>query len=173
MNAIAISFTAAILAGGAAYAHGSRSVAQQLSAGRLTCTTRPEAGLVFGHTPVADCTFVSSRGGFRQSYAALLSPQRRPRDASVAETIRWDVLTRNGDSRPGMIGGTFTASADRPGISVAAGEVVAGGMAAGGMVALGVPVTLKLVGHSGQRIASFALATPRVAFAAATDTLVR
>ena len=87
---------------------------------------------------------------------------RRPRDASIAETVRWEVMTRDGFSRPGMIGGSFQALADRPEISTAAGAT-----------AKGVPVTLKLVSHSGQRVANFALATPRIAFAAATEALVR
>lgn len=156
MNAIAVAFTAAILAGGAAYAHGSRSTEPLQPAGTLTCTTRPEASLVFGQTPVADCTFVSSRGGFRQSYVALFSPLRRGREAAAPETVRWDVMTRDGFSRPGMIGGAFQALADRPEISTAAGASVRG-----------VPVTLRLVGHTGQRVATFALATPRIAFAAA------
>jgi hypothetical protein len=162
MHAIAIAFTAAILAGTATYAHGTRPTEGLQPAGTLTCTTRSTAGLVFGTMPVADCTFVSGRGGFTQSYAALFSPLRRPRDAVPAETIRWEVMTRDGFSRPGMIGGSFQALADRPEISTAAKEAVKG-----------VPVTLRLVGHSGQRVANFALATPRLAFAAATEALAR
>ncbi|SFU48697.1 Protein of unknown function [Methylobacterium sp. 174MFSha1.1] len=162
MNAIVVASTAAILAATATYAHGTRPSDPLQPAGTLTCTTRSTAGLVFGHTPVADCTFVSSRGGLKQSYVALFSPLRRPRDAAAAETVRWEVMTRDGFSRPGMVSGSFQALADQPEISQAAGASVRG-----------VPVTLRLVGHSGQRIAHFALATPRIAFAAATEALVR
>jgi hypothetical protein len=162
MQAIVVAFTAAILAGSATYAHGTRSTDLLQPAGTLTCTTRSTASLVFGHAPVADCTFVSSRGGFSQSYVALFSPLRRPRDAAPAETVRWEVMTRDGFSRPGMISGAFQARSDQPEISTAAGAS-----------AKGVPVALRLASHSGQRVAHFALATPRIAFAAATDALVR
>ncbi len=117
MNAIAIAVTAAVVAGSAAFAHGSRPAPPQKRAGTLTCTTRATAGLVFGLTPVADCTFVASRGGFRQSYVALFSPAHRVRDTSVPETIRWDVITKDGFSRPGMLGGAFDTLTDRPEIS--------------------------------------------------------
>ncbi|MGX7706549.1 DUF992 domain-containing protein [Methylobacterium sp. Gmos1] len=161
MNAIVVASTAAILAATATYAHGARPQDPLQPAGTLTCTTRATAGLVFGRTPVADCTFVSSRGGYTQSYVALFSPPRRQRDAAV-ETVRWEVMTRAGFSRPGMVSGAFQALAEQPEISQAAGAAVRG-----------VPVTLRLVSHSGQRVATFALATPRIAFAAATDALVR
>jgi hypothetical protein len=72
MRTIAIAFSAAVLAAGAAYAHGSlSSQPAQQTAGTLTCITKPEASLIFGRTPVADCTFVAERGGFRQTYAAV------------------------------------------------------------------------------------------------------
>lgn len=162
MNAIVVASTAAILAATATYAHGTRPADPLQPAGTLTCTTRPTAGLVFGRTTVADCTFMSSRGGLKQSYVALFSPPRHLRATAAAETVRWEVMTRDGFSRPGMVSGAFQALAERPEISKATGAAVRG-----------VPVTLRLVSHSGQRVATFALATPRIAFAAATDALVR
>ncbi len=162
MNAIVVASTAAILAGTATYAHGTRSTEMVQTAGTMTRTTRSTTVLVFGHIPVADCTFVSRRGGFTQSSIALFSPLRRPRDSGAAETVRWDVMTRDGFSRPGMVSGSFHARADQPEISTAAGAAVEG-----------VAVTRRLVGHSGQRVATFALATPRIAFGAATEALAR
>ncbi|MEH3144172.1 MAG: DUF992 domain-containing protein [Methylobacterium frigidaeris] len=163
MNAIAVAFVAAVLAGGVAYAHSSRSAESLQPAGTLSCTTRTDLSLVFGNTPVADCTFVSGDEGFRQDYVALFAPLRRLRDTSAAETMRWEVMTRDGVSQPGMISGSFEARADQPELSTPAGA----------SASERVPVSLKLVSHSGQRIVNFALGTPRIAFAMATENPVR
>ena len=75
-------------------------------AGTLTCTTRPEASLVFGLTPVADCTYVSDDGATREGYAAMLG--RVPGQREVAsETVRWRVETADEASRAGMLAGPF------------------------------------------------------------------
>ncbi|GJD51231.1 hypothetical protein OPKNFCMD_3983 [Methylobacterium crusticola] len=163
MNAIAVAFTAAVLAGGAAYAHETLTRTPSRQAGTLTCTTKPDLSLVFGRTPVADCTFVSDRGDFKQTYAAMLSPVRRTRDVTVAETMTWSVMTADGFSRPSMISGPFTALADHPDIVTAKGARDAGTG----------PVSLRLVSHSGQRVANFALGNPRIDFAAVGTSLAR
>ncbi|GJD48277.1 hypothetical protein OPKNFCMD_0994 [Methylobacterium crusticola] len=163
MHAVAAALTAAVLAAGAAYAHETLTRTPRQQAGTLTCTTRPDLSLVFGRIPVADCTFVADRGGFRQSYAAMLSPVRRTREVAVAETMTWSVMTADGFSRPSMIGGAFLALADAP-------EIIAPPRARDGKAGA---VTLRLVSHSGQRVAKFALGTPRVDFAAIGTQLTR
>ncbi|ACA17758.1 hypothetical protein M446_3361 [Methylobacterium sp. 4-46] len=163
MRSIAIALAAGALAAGAAYAHSSLSSAALQQAGTLTCTTQPNVTLVFGRTPVAECTFVADRGGFKQTYMAMFSPVRRKGDLSTAETMTWRVMTKDGYSRPSMLTGAFAAQADRPEI-ISSGESTS--LKRG-------PISLKLVSHSGQRVINFALNNPQVAFAASTESLTR
>ncbi|KAB1071640.1 DUF992 domain-containing protein [Methylobacterium planeticum] len=164
MRSIAIAFSAAVLAAGAALAHGNLSepAAQQI-AGTLTCITRPEASLVFGRTPVADCTFVAERGGFRQSYAAVLTRVGQGREVETAHRITWRVLTKDGFARPGMLSDFFTVPPSQP--------ESAGMRALPEMV--GRAASLRLLSHSGQASAKFAHGHPRMVLAAAQSGLSR
>jgi hypothetical protein len=164
MRTIAIAFSAGVLAAGAAYAHGSLSVqpAQQ-TAGILTCITKPEASLIFGRTPVADCTFVAERGGFRQTYAAVLTRVGQVREVETAQRITWRVLTKDGFARPGMLSDFFTVPPSQP--------EIAGVPAVPEMV--GKAASLQLLSHSGQTSAKFALGHPRMVLAAAQYSLSR
>ena len=72
MRSIAAALIGIALAAGASYAHTNRTDASGQEAGTPTCVTKPEPGLVFGRSPVADCSFVAARGGVRQDYRALL-----------------------------------------------------------------------------------------------------
>ncbi|MBB2963715.1 DUF992 domain-containing protein [Methylobacterium sp. R2-1] len=159
MRSLTLAFTVGILAAGAAYAHGlgSESPAQQ-TAGILTCVTKPEASLVFGRTPVADCTFAAERGGFRQSYVAVFSPAATTAELETAQKVTWRVLTKGGFSRPGMLADNFTAPQSQP---AAKPELV------------GRTAILQLLSHSGQSSAKFALAQPRVQLAAAEPGMTR
>ena len=159
MRRLTLAFTAGILAAGAAAAHGlgSEAPAQQ-TAGILTCVTKPEASLVFGRTPVADCTFAAERGGFRQSYVAVFSPAATVAELETAQKVTWRVLTKDGFARPGMLADKFTAAQDR---TAAKPELV------------GRAATLRLLSHSGQSSAKFALAQPRVQLAAAQPGMTR
>lgn len=159
MRSFTVAIASALLAAGAAYAHGlGAEPAARQSAGLLTCTTKPEATLVFGRTPVADCTFVAERGGARQSYAALFSRAATTAELEAAQTVTWQVLTEDGLARPGLLADLFTApqnpSAGRP-------ELVGRG------------ASLRLVSHSGQTSAKFALAQPRIQLAATERSTAR
>jgi hypothetical protein len=159
MRSLTLAFTAGILAAGAAGAHGlGAAPAIQRAAGTLTCVTKPEATLVFGRTPVAACVFTAERGGLRQSYAAVFSPAAGTAELETAQTVIWQVLTKDGFARPGMLADSFTAP---QGEAAAEPELV------------GRTATLRLLSHSGQSSATFALAQPRVQLAAARPDMER
>lgn len=161
MRAIAIAFSAAMLAAGAAYAHGSLTEAPDpQSAGTLTCITKPDVSLIFGRTPIADCTFVSERGNFRQSYVAMFS---RATHVDTAQKVSWRVLTKDGFARPGMLSDLFTVPVSQ---SESAKAPTAPEM-------MGRAATLQLLSHSGQTSAKFALSQPRIALAATEPDLIR
>lgn len=159
MRSLTLAFVAGILAAGAAGAHslGAAPAAPQ-AAGTLTCVTKPEATLVFGRTPVAECVFTAERGGFRQSYAAVFSPAAGMAELESAQTVTWRVLTRDGFARPGMLADSFTAP---QGSTATKHELV------------GRTATLQFLSHSGQPSATFALAQPRVRLAAAQPGMAR
>lgn len=164
MRTLTIAFTAALLAAGAAYARGNLGEAPtQQAAGTLTCTTKPEASLIFGRTPVADCTFVADRGGFRQSYVAMFTRIGRSESLERGQTVRWRVLTRDGFARPGMLVGLFTAPGD--------GSQGSGARALPELA--GRTASLRLLSHSGQSTANFAVVHPRIDFAAAQAGMTR
>ena len=153
MRTIAIAFSAALLAAGAAYAHGSLTEAPAQTAGTLTCITKPEVSLIFGRTPIADCTFVSERGNFRQNYVAMFS---RAAHVDTAQKVTWRVLTKDGFVRPGMLSDLFSVpvTQSESAQTRATPEMV------------GRNATLQLLSHSGQTSAKFALSQPRIALAA-------
>jgi hypothetical protein len=159
MRAFILAITTGILVAGAAYAHGlgSEPTAQQ-TAGILTCVTKPEATLVFGRTPVADCTFVAESGGYRQSYLAVFSRAATLAELETTQRVAWRVMTKDGFARPGMLADDFTApqeqATDRPTL-------------------FGRTASLQLLSHSGQSSAKFALAQPRVQLAAARQGRTR
>lgn len=160
MRSLSIAFTAAIFAAGAAYAHGiTTEPAAQETAGTLTCTTKPAATLVFGRTPVADCTFVAVRGGFRQQYVALFTQAAATQaELETAQRVTWRVVNKDGFARPGMLTDLFAVS---PGQRNAQPEMV------------GRAASLRLLSHSGQAVAKFVLAQPRVQLAAAHSGMMR
>ncbi|WP_336487562.1 DUF992 domain-containing protein [Methylobacterium nigriterrae] len=153
-RATTLALSAALLAAGLATAHGALTRPQDRTAGTLTCVTR-KAGLVFGLTPVAECLFVSERGDFQQSYAALFSAGRG-RGAAGVETVRWRVLTRGGASEAGMLSGAFAFSPEEA-ARLGGGRVAPALNGPGG--------SLELLSHSGQTSAAFAQAHPRIALA--------
>lgn len=160
MRAIAIALAAGFLTGGAVYAHGTLTPAQaQRSAGTLSCTTKPELSLVFGATPVADCTFVSDRGS-RQSYVAMFHRATQKQVSDAAETVTWRVVTKDGADRPGMLSGTFTAPT---------GDAAAVLAPSDAPELMGQKASLKLVAHSGQAGASFSMSYPRIALVSNTS----
>lgn len=154
MRSFLIATVTGLLAAGAAYAHGlnAEPTAQQ-SAGILTCKTKPEATLVFGRAPVADCTFVAERGGDRQTYVALFSRTATTAELDASQTVTWRVLTKDGTVRPGVLADLFKA----PSSQAAASKPELVGRAA----------SLQLLSHSGQTSAKFALAQPRIQLAEA------
>jgi hypothetical protein len=163
MHVLTIAFSAAILAAGATYAQGSRSaLPTQQTAGILTCTTKPEASLVFGNTPVAECTFVADRGSFKQTYLALFSRMDRPQAEPKAQTVKWQVMTKDGFARPGMLSGLFNTPASGEHDNYRSMPDLTGHGA-----------SLKLLSHSGTGTAKFAVSTPRIRLAAATEGLTR
>ena len=164
MRSIVFAFSAAVLAAGAAYAHGSLTEAPtRHTAGILTCITKPEASLVFGRTPVAECTFVAERGGFRQTYGAMFSRVLHAQDTQTAQKIVWRVLTKDGFARPGMLSDFFMVSSGQPeAINTRAAPAMVGRSA-----------SLHLISHSGQRSAKFALSQPGIALSAVETSLTR
>ncbi|MFE1603267.1 DUF992 domain-containing protein [Methylobacterium sp. ID0610] len=163
MRSVVIALTAGALAAGAAYAQSTLSSASLQEAGTLTCTTKPELTLIFGKTPVAECKFVSDRGGFKQTYMAMFSPVRHRWDLSTAETMTWRVMTKDGFGRPSMLSGSFIAQTDQPEISTPKDS--------GSLKSK--PIRLMLVSHSGQRVLNFALNNSRVQLAALAESLTR
>ncbi|MEA1832347.1 DUF992 domain-containing protein [Methylobacterium durans] len=164
MRTLTIAFTAAVLAAGAAYARGSITEApNQQAAGTLTCTTKPDASLIFGRTPIAACTFVSDRGSFRQSYLAMFTRVGRGESVERAQTVKWRVMTRDGFARPGMLVGLFTAPGNEAHASEARQVPELAGRTA----------RLRLLSHSGQTAANFALVHPRIDFAATETSMTR
>ncbi|GJE61511.1 DUF992 domain-containing protein [Methylobacterium trifolii] len=163
MRAILIALSAAALAAGAAYGHAVQPEAPTIQAGTLTCTTRPEASLVLGLMPAADCRFVADRGGFAQDYEAVFSPGAFGGAVDRVETAAWRVLTRDGFGRPGMLTGFFAQSGEamlaRPGDRPAP-------------TLSGRAVSLQRLSGSAPLGAS-AQATPQVAFAAVRPGLTR
>jgi hypothetical protein len=159
MRSFTLALTASILAAGVTYAHGlgSEPAAQQ-TAGILTCVTKPEATLVFGRTPVADCTFVAERGGYRQGYLAVFSRAATAAELETAQKVSWRVITKDGFARPGMLADSFTAPQDQ----FSTKPELVGSMA-----------SPQLLSHSGQSSAKFALAQPRVQLAAAQQGMTR
>ncbi len=124
MRAILIATVAGVLAADAATAHNNlgRNMGQaprEQAVGVLTCTTKPELCLVFGTTPVADCTFGAYRGGFRQSYVALLQAEAAEPVTDRARTATWRVMNHDGFARPGMRDGVFArrGAEARPGLA--------------------------------------------------------
>ncbi len=152
MRSIAAALVGIALAAGASYAHTNRTDASGQVAGTLTCVTKPELSLVFGRSPVADCSFVAERGGVRQDYRALL-PAGPAADVGAVQRIVWRVLTRDEVIRPAMLGGAFRSvltDADRPRLA-------------------GRSADLELVSHSRRSIASFAHGHTRIDLAAVED----
>lgn len=120
MRAIAVALTAALLAGGAALAHGRTTADAPRSVGTMTCHVRGDVSLVFGRSPVADCTFVSDRDGLTQSYAAIFG---RGRDVPKAQTLTWRVGADDGIVRADMLNGRFALTADAAALAKAGGAV--------------------------------------------------
>lgn len=143
---------AALVACGAAYAHGRSAPAVEgmRPAGTLTCVTRPELTLVFGRTPVAGCAFVPSDGSLGHAYLAMFDRLPAHLPMPGAETTRWEVSTPDGRLPLGALTGAFAAD-------TTAGQAWMTGQ--GG--------DLRLLSHSARRTATFLLANRSMALAAA------
>jgi len=84
MRSIAAALIGIALAAGASYAHTNRTDASGREAGTPTCATKPGPGLVFGRSPVADCSFVAERGGVREEPRARLAYSAQANEAEQA-----------------------------------------------------------------------------------------
>jgi hypothetical protein len=119
MRSTVVALTAALVAGGAAFAHG-RTDAPGRTVGTMTCHVRGDVSLVFGRSPVADCTFVSDRDGLSQSYAAIFA---RGRDVPKAQTVTWRVGAEGGVVRADMLDGRFALASDAVSLAKSGGAV--------------------------------------------------
>ncbi len=110
MRSIAATLFGISLAAGATYAQADLAHSPERVAGTLTCVTRPDLSLVFGRSPVADCTFESQTGGFRQDYQALLPEKGSAGEIERADRIVLRVWTHNDARSHARLDGAFRAS---------------------------------------------------------------